>query len=389
MAFIAMLSIRASTLLAADFPPELIEQCNYLQVALANYEARPDIQLEIPYHVSSGIKTSRKLTRSGYGWIAHIFPYEVGGIAARWQVGKNSGRYELLNVGPQGGKMTRGRVLQKLKQMSKEEINKLSPVEKLDIWLGRYTFPATRIELENRGPKRDPAPASWEGFCNGVCAASLAQKEPKRRVTVQNEDGIKVVFEPSDIKALLVASYFYVERYAQVGLRPERLGLPVRVENLPNPVALDLAATKVIGEAGRGFALQLNPTWKELWNWTIIGYERELEKPRALRSRASFPPDAAWLVKVRLKLIASNLVVSAEQANRPESLSARERQEAFIYEYDLVLDQEHRVIDGRYADIQTAPGMIWFSAGRGMDHVDGVNPKLPFDRIQELVQKAR
>ena len=77
----------------------------------------------------------------------------------------------------------------------------------------------------------------WEGFCNGVRCAGINLPEPTHKIAVKNPDGIQVRFEPADLKALAAASYFYVEKYSQLG-SPTRVG---KAQDQPNAGAFDLA----------------------------------------------------------------------------------------------------------------------------------------------------
>lgn len=128
---------------------------------------------------------SARLDEEKIPWSESYFPNVFGGVARRWQ---SPGISPWEYASP---------TKQELKNMSKSEIRKLSPVEKLDIYLGHYDYPLLKQERSRVRPT-DPA---WVGLCNGWTAVSLALKEPNA-VIMRNKDGISIPFGSTDIKAL-------------------------------------------------------------------------------------------------------------------------------------------------------------------------------------------
>lgn len=110
----------------------------------------------------------------------------MSGIAHRWQSQNPQDFQYQLNT------------LAQLKTMSADDIMKLSPAEKYDIFNQRYDYPTVHSEWQRTSPQ-DP---QWEGICHGWAPASLSFAQPNV-VELTNADGIKISFGSSDIKALL------------------------------------------------------------------------------------------------------------------------------------------------------------------------------------------
>lgn len=83
-------------------------------------------------------------------------------------------------------------------RLSQAELDRLSPAEKYDIYVGNYNFKLTKNVLD----LTKPTSQYWEGICNGWSSAALEFSEPKS-LTVTNKDGITINFGSSDLKALL------------------------------------------------------------------------------------------------------------------------------------------------------------------------------------------
>jgi hypothetical protein len=336
-----------------------------------------DQDLEKFYQLNVG-KDEYRLSQKFAPWAGNYFPMAKGGVAQRWQNCAN-GQCEILDR-------------DKVKELTKEQIAHLSPIEKYDILLGDYEFNATRHELVNRGPLRDLKPEYWEGFCNGVRCAGLLQAEPKRAVTLENPDGIKIKFEPSDIKALLGANYFYVEKYAQLG-GPTQEGLGT---SQPNAAVFDIALRYHVGHLKKGFVIDshLGP---EIWNETVVGYKREVSSPMNLTPEELSlysSADKKVLVSIVLETLGE---VSIQDTNSPTKgrVAKGDFLEPLSTQYELFLDKTGNVIDGRWIQQgQKTRGVdfAWFARGKGADdkysHVGG-NPHLKFRYLTRILRSSR
>jgi len=140
------------------------------------------------------VRTYRDLPRSGAAsrvpWTDTYWPKNQGGISDRWQTGEHFGY-----TSPS---------LSELQGMTADEIAKLSPTEKYDIFVGNYHYSLTSaVQGQNSATE-----ASWQGYCHGWTPASIHFAEP-HPVTVTNPDGITIQFGSADVKALL--TYFQGE----------------------------------------------------------------------------------------------------------------------------------------------------------------------------------
>lgn len=360
-------------LCAGDFNQDLF----YLNRAIEHSQLNP-IDLN-EWMVSPLGETGKVLSASNAPWGSYYFPMDKGGAAWRWQT-----------------KVTPKRLLtfEEYSKMTNEEVNRLSATEKYDIWQGDFKFSTTLSELKNRGPLRIPAPDHWEGFCNGVRCAGVIVPEPSVSVTVTAPDGRVLTFEPADIKILLGVSYFYVEKYAQIG-GPTYF---TRKENPPNAAVFDLALRYKL-ENDKSFLIDPH-LGHEIWNQSVIGYKRYATKPQQLteEEKAQFP-EAISRIRVRLKLhMLGSIDINATNGPTTDRVSNLELTQKVNTEYFLYLNSQGKVIDGAWNEKNKIKGIdfAWFASGDGVDskYTDvGGNKHLSFSKVLALtymsVEKAK
>ncbi len=151
-------------------------------------------------------------------WSSSFWSKWKGGVAARWKKGtvynylgyKVPSRQDILKelVRQKGGN-----------SQAEKYIKELSPIEKYDLLVGDYNFSATIVERILRGKDHPEWGEHWEGFCNGISAASISVEEPHQEFTLVNPDGFLITFYPNDIKALLGLSYFQLDDLTVMGGR--------------------------------------------------------------------------------------------------------------------------------------------------------------------------
>lgn len=311
-------------------------------------------------------------------WAGNYFPMKSGGIASRWQ----SGGYPQQTL-------DQTKSVAEIKAMTPAEIALLSPVEKYDLLNGDYRFKATKWELENRGPLRKPKPEDWEGFCNGARCAGGLLPEPKVPVTVVNKDGLPITFQPADLKALGSATYFYVEKYAAMGV-PATTQLTDR----PNAGAFDLALRYFIGELKRPFIIDAH-LGTEIWNESVVGYTRTIKSETPVTAaEAAVVRGAAKKIEVDLTL---NVLgeISIPQSNRPTQalVSSGSVTEKMTMSYTLFVDAQDRIVDGTWVNKPGTHGVdfVWFGAGKGADadpFIGDGNRSLRYRAIEQLFARA-
>lgn len=313
-------------------------------------------------------------------WGANYYPMVDNGIANRWQIKWNK------REGLDGD--TKKDIIQtaRAKKLTPVEISLLSPAEKLDLYLGNYDFKITKRELRARGPLRRPTPKGWEGFCNGVRIAGVLTPEPIRPITVTNEDGLEIEFQPADLKALAGAAHFYVKVYNQIG-SPTRSG---NNQNLPNAGVFDIALRTFLGENKRGFVIDVHPG-DEIWNETVMGYQRDISnKVATTESERREHNGATKKVEVSLLYLALG-EFHIEDSNGFTGDQTVSRSNRFSATYDLYLDDNDKIVDGEWKSGRY-PDFAWFGFGAGDKYHSrrgqSGNPHIPFSKILPLMKKA-
>lgn len=326
-------------------------------------------------------QTQFRLREKNAPWAGNYFSMKDGGIAQRWQ-SPDSG---ILNL---DDKPTKNDIL----RMTAEQINKLSPAEKYDIYRGDYSFAVTEHELLNRGPLREPKPENWEGFCNGVRCAGNILPEPENAITLISPDGVKVTFQAADLKALAGASYFFVEKYAQMGSPTTESH---KAEDQPNAAAFDMTLRYFLAKKKKPFVIDASLD-SEIWNETVVGYIREISEPYALSSEEkSKHPRAVFKAEVSGHLETLGEIDIQETNTATKALIAQgNRLTKVPIRYTLFLDSRQNIIDGVWHPAVTSQGVdfVWFGAGRGTDaeygQISTGNESLDFSVINKLVKKS-
>jgi hypothetical protein len=317
-----------------------------------------------------------RLSEKNAPWAGNYFPMESGGIASRWRT--NEYPSEVLDKSAIEG-------------MTEKQLRNLSPVEKYDIMMGFYDFRTTKHELKMRGPQRELKPEFWEGFCNGVRCAGIMTKEPQFPVSFTNKDGITVMFSPADLKALAGASYFYVEKYGQIGgPSPEKM----HAQNQPNAAVFDLALRYHLAQKKKGFVIDSH-LGSEIWNETVVGYTRNFDDVEGLDdSEKALYPKAHKKVYVNVVLETLGEVGIKDSNGLTKSRVADGSMLTTLETaYTLYLNKSGEAIDGKWHNAEGDRGVdfAWFVSGKGADHQyadRGGNPNLRFNKIRKLFKQS-
>lgn len=314
-----------------------------------------------------------RLNQKNAPWAGNYNAMQKGGVAYRWQVDKPA------DVVP---------TKKEVQETPKELLSWLSPIEKYDILKNDYDFKATKFELTRRGPQRASPVQDWEGFCNGVRCAGFLLPEPQFAVEVVNADGVRIEFQPADLKALAGVSYFYVEKYAGLGA-PSRDS--ARAADQPNPAIFDLALRYNLATKRKTFVIDSNLT-SEIWNETIVGYKRNVRPAVPLNEadKKKFPRAVAkrtvWL---RLETLGE---IDMNKSNQPTRAAVAEgtHLQGLTAAYILYLDEAGRAIDGVWHKASKDRGIdfAWFAGGKGTDASNGWNTHLDFNTIRKLFKEA-
>lgn len=233
-------------------------------------------------------------------WSDSYWPSTSRGLAWRWQ-GTSTTSYRASSN-------------RELVNMNEDQLRALSPIEKLDVYLGnadpslnsdRY-YARLKAEIARTSPSRtNPVIDSWEGVCNGWAAAAIHHPEPKAvKVAVDlNVDGqtrqIHLPFSSSDVKALMSLYYFNTMSargssiYRTLGMRCEGLSSyyvttgrgRYRTQQLvsttsaecedTNAGAFHVVLTNQIGIKKESFIADIDPS-NQVWNHPVTGYRMNI-----------------------------------------------------------------------------------------------------------------
>lgn len=307
-------------------------------------------------------------------WAGNYFPMAIGGIANRWQ--KKEFFLEVKH--------------KNIINLDGDQKNQLSPIEKYDLWMGDKKMSATNHELQRRGPLREAPPEYWEGFCNGVRCAGILMPEPKFAVEVSLKDGSKINFEPADLKALAGATYFYVDKYSQIGA-PTQKGL---AQNRPNAAVFDLALRYYLGKKKKAFVIDSSLN-SEIWNESVVGFDRSTSEPLNLTTNEqAYYRNAVKKVHVQTSLVVLGEVdIFESNALTKKSVAKRESTQTMNIDYYLYYDDQDRMVDGSWPKATGKSGVdfVWFAAGKGTDqeYIESTgNPFLSFAKVKALFKES-
>ncbi len=340
-------------------------------------------------------------------WSAGFFPSWFDGVAGRWSKGFLS---ELFGYSVKSEKDIIKVLLLATVGAEKQydKLFELSPMEKYDLVLGDYKFGATRRELGMRGHTRLYM-AFWVGYCNGVSAAAIQEREPFRRVDVIGADGYRIPFHPYDIKGLLGVVYYKVdyESYSRLGQRcKDRIYDPYHKDStgsnddeMPtepefkrydraecrgvNPATFVLALQNRLGIAKESFVIDKMQDLK-VSNHPIGDARVDILKGPYNLNLSTYgdvaAPGVTKLVDVKISVWLGSTALSDSKAVNEEIDESRglyrrigfvpeEEDNPRIYYATLELDRWHRIVGGEwgirddrggYAHSNQSPDFAWF-----------------------------
>ena len=331
-------------------------------------------------------------------WVDTYWPINRGGMAVRWfgSQPQDGGTYPLKS---------RDDILAMAKN-NPEQLKTLSPVEKYDIFMGRYDFPTVRYVNSITGPKipkkyddgslvknPDGSPvlrsvATWEGFCHGWAAAAILYPEPRPVVGV-NPEGVQVPFGSSDIKALLTLYQGYerplMERPAEwnddidgefKAALPDSPDAPSR----PNPAekflgmrcrsykekalgkcsdinagAFHVMLTNLVGISGRPFVYNGASKRTEIWNFPVFAYSVQVlaeEKPTFAQKRQGISKVTAVQTTVQY-------AAETDPDWEPMNGTPKYKSNSQIYSYEIEMDDLGNILGGKWKLGSPRPDFMW------------------------------
>jgi len=279
-------------------------------------------------------------------WSETYWPSKQGSINLRWNQPK-----------PEGFKYSspsRDEVM----SMSRDELARLAPSEKYDIYMGRYDYP---LKQEVSGIAT-PTAKWWSGICDGWSLAALQYKEPKA-VDRVNPDGVVVPFGASDVKGLMsyaAARHFQVDA-RQVGARCTGVG---KIFGNPacsdiNAGALHVVLANQLGIKKQGFVSEIDPG-PQIWNQATYGFESKI-----IGSASSG-------VRVQSTVYYTD---ELDQSSWEPVVGTKNFKEGKLeLDYILELDASGNIVGGSYIN-DKHPDFVWLPTNHleFKDYLDGIN----------------
>jgi len=231
----------------------------------------------------------------------------------------------------------------------------------------RALFPALRMRL---------ASESWEGYCSGFTASTIRHPEPLNPVDAGRVDGTEgVVFQPSDIKALLTCIYNRTIDDSYLYLAP-----PSAKDDGPNMGTFHLALTNYIGQAGHPVGID-RTKGQTSWNNPIYSY-----KVNYVRDAGS--GDGIQYKTVETKITythygsdssrQTDLISGARVGNQKQSMTCR---------YVLALDSDGKIVGGRA--LSSSGHFLWIPLYAVQGKEDGSVPGNPYVDVRKVIALSR
>ncbi len=279
----------------------------------------------------------------GLGWPGYFWAKQKAGISQRWQIKQKRRsehfKYDVLS-------------LYQLRNMTKAQLDVLSPAEKYDIYMGDYSYPTVAKVRKNTSP----GDSGWTGICHGVSPAGLHHAEPGVK-TVTNKDGIEITFFSSDVKALVAYYYAKVSNtgITQIGRRcfiGKRVPFRNRGCNDVNPASLHIIMANRLGITKNGFIADID-RFKQVWNHVAVKFESKVLGYSDPQSGSA--PGTYKTVKVLSKV---HYTGGVDPKREPILQTENEKWDIKSYKYTLDLNSKGQIIGGKWLSKQR-PDFLW------------------------------
>jgi hypothetical protein len=231
----------------------------------------------------------------------------------------------------------------------------------------RALFPALRMRQNSE---------SWEGYCSGFTASTIRHPEPVRAVDAGSVGGTRgVVFQPSDIKALLTCIYNRTTNDSYLYLAP-----PSARDGGPNMGTFHLALTNYIGQAGH--AVGMDRTKGQVsWNNPVYAYE-----VTSIEDAGS--EDGLQLKSVRTTVTYSYYGSDSQRQTDPETGDrVGQRTQSMAFRYTLAVDGDGHIVGGRA--ISASGHFLWIPLYAVQARPDGSVPGNPYLDVRKVMALAR
>lgn len=223
----------------------------------------------------------------------------------------------------------------------KHLMERLSPAEKYDLYMGRYDYPL-RWEVDSAARSGTEA---WEGLCHGWAGATINHPEPSPKIMV-NPDGVEIPFGASDIKALLSWAYSkaLIKENESLGKRcDEEDSFHDNCDDDLSALSFHVVLANKIGLRSQAVIADVD-RYKEVWNHPILSYKSTVELERKT-------------TKGRIVVISTQMtyldVVEKNSWEKHPPVKSKMR-----VRYSLTIDKEGNIIKGSWLS-RERPDFLW------------------------------
>jgi hypothetical protein len=255
--------------------------------------------------------------------------------------------------------------------MTQDQIAKLAPSEKYDLFLGNYDYPLKKI-VDGSASRTAP---DWAGICHGWAPASLFHNEPTPKV-MTNPEGISIPFGSGDIKALLSFFYaFYHETSTdQIGLRcffGSWMGGAIGCADDLNAGAFHIVITNKLGLEKEGFLMDVD-RFKEVWNQPVVGFKSKVVA-YDLGPQAGAAENTVREIRIATEIFfvnESSPTWNPVHGTKDQIVSKKDLQ------YRLELDAAGRIVGGEW-ESRERPDFLWNKPAAQLQEFTGMFSALP------------
>lgn len=319
------------------------------QAALYDYYFRGQkLKYETRY---DALKSSAAVPSWRVPYSASIHPQSYGGMSSLGARGRG-GNYSPLSAYDRAFNNGSG-------QANAYEVQRLMS--------GRGLLPATRL-------RRGSEP--WEGYCSGFTASTIRHPEPIRAVDAGDVGGTPgVIFQPSDIKALLSAIYNRTTNDSYLYVAPPSAG-----DGGPNMGTFHLALANYIGQAGHPIGID-RTRGRAAWNNPIYAYE------------VNSAEDAGEENGIRFKRVQTTVTYTfygsdgSQQTNADSGEVQGNQKQTMVFNYLLALDGAGRIVGG--LALSNSGYFLWVPLYAVQAKADGSAPGNPHLDVRKVIALAR
>lgn len=280
-------------------------------------------------------------------WTDSYWPSYQGGLANRWNDPTHPDAFSMHVYTPA-----------EIAQLTSDEIARLSPAEKYDLYVGNNAWTLTYYHRQVNHAD-DP---QWFGFCHGWAPAAMNFKEPKP-VTLTNPQGIQIPFGSSDVKALLTFAQQYKRSPGDTHFLGQRCNadLQAHPENANAPECRDTNAgafhvvlTNMLGIKKQAFVADVTRDL-QVWNQPVFGFTTQIIN-QSSNIYAGAAPGTRSIVGVKTQMSYISEFGPRWSATPFDAFPAQVG--TANYEYTLELNAAGEIIGGAW-QTEVRPDFLW------------------------------